>query len=77
VAPSSLRSSAYADRFPLGSHSTAASATTPTTANTPPGHTAKRLKPLDKLRPWDVYTATPGGNDTRHIAVLALETVEC
>ena len=36
--------------------STAASATTPPTANTPPGHTAKSPKPLDNLRPWDVYT---------------------
>jgi hypothetical protein len=37
---------------------------TPTTANTPPGHTAKSPKPLDELRPWDVYsgTAKPNGN---------------
>ena len=27
------------------------------TANTPPGHIAKSPKPLDNLRPWDVYTA--------------------
>jgi hypothetical protein len=36
---------------------TAASATTPPTTNTPPGHTAKTRKPLDDLRPWDVYTS--------------------
>jgi hypothetical protein len=35
----------------------AAYATTPSTANTPPGHAVKPPKPLDKLRPWDVYTA--------------------
>ena len=35
--------------------STAAYATTPSTARTPPGHIAKSPKPLDKLRPWDVY----------------------
>ena len=33
---------------------TAASATTPPTANTPPGRTAKSPTPLDNLRPWDV-----------------------
>ncbi len=36
---------------------TAAFATTPPTAKPPPGHTAKSLKPLDDLRPWDVYTS--------------------
>ena len=35
---------------------TAASATTPSTAKKPPGRIAKSPKPLDKLRPWDVYT---------------------
>jgi hypothetical protein len=34
---------------------TAAFAITPTTANKRPGHTVKSPKPLDKLRPWDVY----------------------
>ncbi len=35
---------------------TAASATTPATTNTPPGHTAPQSR-LDTLRPWDVYSA--------------------
>ena len=35
---------------------TAAYATTPSTANTPPGHIAKSPKPLDESGPWDVYT---------------------
>ena len=33
---------------------TAAYATTPSTAKTPPGHIATSPKPLDELRPWDV-----------------------
>jgi hypothetical protein len=36
---------------------TAAFAITPTTANKRPGHTVKSPKPLDKLRPWDVYNS--------------------
>jgi hypothetical protein len=34
---------------------TAAYATTPSTTNTPPGHTAKPPPLDDKLRPWDAY----------------------
>lgn len=41
---------------------TAAFATTPPTAKPPHGHTAKSLKLLDELRPWDVYTGAPSGS---------------
>src|SRR6476619_6232070 len=51
---------------------TAAYATTPPTAKTPPGHIAKSPTLLDNLRPWDVYKASklPFGNETKSAAIL-------